>query len=128
MASSQPLMDDLDIDLDSGSDLDLDLDLDQPAWTHESHSSRRIQEIPDDSMDDTLDYRLPTPPETIPPGSILSHQPTPFSLDSDTATLEGSTSEAQAAPHNCHGNVAPRAKEISADLSEENIIGEQCTR
>jgi hypothetical protein len=113
MASSQPLTDGLDIDLDSDSDLDLDLD--ELTWSHKPYSLSKAQVAQDDSSNDSPDHRLPTPAETISSDSTLSHQPTPFSADSDTATLEGSTShgplisqdDAQTAPQTSHGNVAP---------------------
>ncbi len=89
IASSQPLIDGLDLDLDIDSDSDLDIEEPQP---HEPQALGKAQEAFESSSDSSINHRLPTPAETISSDSTLSHLDTPFPTDSDSATLEGSTS------------------------------------
>ena len=129
MASSQPLIDGLDLDLDSDSDSDLDLGIDefQPYEPYKPGKAREIESSPSTS----LDHRLPTPAETMSSDSTLSRLQTPFSADSDSAMLEGSTNgqaESYITPRQTHTNIAPRASEISSELSEDHIISERTRR
>ena len=129
IASSQPLTDGLDLNLDLDIDSDSDLDLEEPQ-PYELHKSGKAREI-ESSSGSTLDHRLLTPAETASSDSTLSHLQTPFSTNSDTVTLEGSTErqiEPLIAPRQTHTNIAPRASEISGELSEDHIISERTRR